>query len=299
MKARAIAFLFYLTLCLPVQAELRVFACEPEWAALVEELAGERAHVFTAVTALQDVHHIQARPSLIAQVRRADLVICTGAGLEVGWLPVLLKRAGNPDVRPGMDGYFLAADHVHLLGIPGQVDRSMGDVHPDGNPHIQLDPGNYPPIAHALGARLAVLDDASAEFYRSRTAEFLQRWESAMQLWTQRAAPLKGMPVVVYHDAWIYMNRWLGLEQLAELEPKPGVPPTSRHLSSLLSLMKTEAARVVIRAPYQDARAVDWLHKHTGIPGLVLPTTIGGTKEAGNLFELFDTIIDLLRGVSS
>jgi len=284
---------------LPAQAGLEVFACEPEWAALVGELAGEHAEVFSAVSAFQDVHHIQARPSLIARVRRADLVICTGADLESGWLPVLLKRAGNSSVLPGTAGYFLASDHVRLLAVPRQLDRAQGDVHPDGNPHIHLDPHNYIPIASALSERLVDLDGQRRDIYTARLADFIQRWETAMADWEKRALPLKNTPVAVYHDAWLYLNNWLGLEQLATLETKPGIPPTSRHLSALLEQMKHSPARAIIRAPYQDKRAVTWLHEHTGIPVVQLPYTVGGTPQADTLFGLFDTTIELLLGVTN
>jgi zinc/manganese transport system substrate-binding protein len=278
----------------PAMAELKVFACEPEWGALISELAGDKAEVSVATTAFQDVHHIQARPSLIARVRQTDLLVCTGADLEIGWLPVLLQRASNPGVMPGEQGYFLAADYVHMLGVPAVLDRAEGDVHPAGNPHIQMDPGNYPPIATALAQRLAQLDTDNAAFYQARAEDFAARWRAATERWTQRAQPLKGMQTVVYHDAWTYMNRWLSLDQLAELEPKPGMPPTSSHLSDVLKTMQRDPARVIIRAPYDDGRAVDWLHEHTGIPGLVLPFTVGGNAQAGDLYGLFDSTLDLL-----
>lgn len=283
---------------LPLQAELRIFTCEPEWAALARELAGDKADIFSATTAQQDMHYIHARPSLIARVRRANLVVCTGAELEIGWLPVLLRRSGNARVLPGAAGNFAASSYVKMLGIPRKLDRSEGDVHPDGNPHIHLDPRNFIPIAKALAERLASLDPENAEIYRSREADFLKHWEEALVTWKQRANKLEGMPIVVYHDAWIYLNRWLGLQQLAELEPKPGIPPTSRHLSSVLSLMQQEPARAIVYAPYQDDHAVQWLHKKTGIPGLKLPFTVGGIPGTDNLFSLFDSTIDLLLGAA-
>lgn len=282
----------------PLQAGLRVFACEPEWGALVEELAGPDASVYVATTPQQDVHHIQARPSLIAQVRRADLVICTGADLEVGWLPVLLRRANNPSVLPGSPGYFVVSDHVRLLNKPARLDRAHGDVHPGGNPHIQLDPRNYLPVAEALAQRLSKLDEEKSGLYEARARDFLARWQTAIDGWEQKALPLRNMPIVVYHDAWVYLNTWLGLKQLAELEPKPGIAPTSAHLSSVLKLMHTEPARVIIRAPYQDPRASDWLHRHTDIPIRVLPYTVGGNDKANNLFGLFNSTLDMLLQVA-
>lgn len=278
-------------------AALRIFSCEPEWAALVTELAGEQASVFTATTAHQDVHYIQARPSLIAQVRRADLVLCTGAELEIGWLPVLLRRAGNPKVQPGGDGYFEAADYVEMLEIPQQLDRSEGDVHPKGNPHIHLDPRNMLPIARAVAERLVRLDPEHADQYRARSEDFTQRWEAALAQWQQRADPLKDMPIVVHHNSWVYLNHWLGLHQVATLEPKPGVPPTSRHLAQVLERLKQTPAKAVLRSHFQDTRASNWLHDQTGIAIVELPYTVGGDEQAGDLFGLFDSTLKRLLEV--
>ena len=278
-------------------AALRVFSCEPEWAALVAELAGEHAEVTTATTAQQDPHYIQARPSLIAQMRRADLVVCTGAELEVGWLPVLMARGGNPKVKPGTDGYFEAANYVPMLEVPQRLDRAEGDIHPRGNPHIQLDPRNIQRIATALSERLAKLDPAQAEDYRKRLDDFTRRWQAAIQRWEKQAQPLRGMPIVVHHKSWVYLNRWLGLKEIGALEPKPGVPPTSGHLAELLETLKVTPAKAVIRAPFQDARASEWLSKQA--PGLVMiemPYTVGGNAQAKDLFGLFDSSIELLLG---
>jgi len=292
------ALLLIFTLVPPAtQAALRILACEPEWGALAQALGGDNVSVYTATTAHQDPHHIQARPSLIAQARRADLVVCTGAGLETGWLPLVLRRAGNPKIQTGTNGYFAATDFVVLLEKPQHLDRAEGDVHAAGNPHIQLDPHNILRVAQALSPRLAELDGKHADQYAQRLKDFSQRWQAAMTRWEQQAAPLKGMPIVVYHRAWTYLNHWLGLDQLAELEPKPGVPPTSSHLAEVLDKMKAQPARAVIRAPYQDQRPVQWLHDHTGIAMLELPFTVGGNAQAGDLFGLFDSTVQMLLGV--
>ncbi|MGB7933137.1 MAG: zinc ABC transporter substrate-binding protein [Gammaproteobacteria bacterium] len=286
-----------LQLPLNAAADLRVFSCEPEWGALVTELAGDHAEVFTATTAQQDPHYIQARPSLIAKMRRADLVVCTGAELEVGWLPVLMARGGNPKVKPGTDGYFEAAAFVPMLEVPQRLDRAEGDVHAKGNPHIQLDPRNIARIAPALSERLAKVDPANAGDYRKRLEDFSQRWQSAIQRWEKQAEPLRGMPIVVHHKSWAYLNQWLGLKEIGTLEPKPGVPPGSSHLAELLETLKVTPAKAVIRAPYQDPRASEWLTKQ--VPGLVMiemPFTVGGNAQATDLFGLFDSSIALLKG---
>jgi zinc/manganese transport system substrate-binding protein len=276
-------------------AKLRVFACEPEWGALVHELAGDAADVDVGTTALQDVHQIEAKPSLIAKVRKADLVACTGADLEVGWLPQLLRQSGNTRVASG-PGYFMAASQVTTLEKPTQLDRAAGDVHPDGNPHIQMDPYRILKVAKALSARLAQLDPGNAAAYATRLAGFEGRWNAAIKRWEAKAAPLKGQRVVVQHNSWIYLTKWLGIEQVGALEPKPGVPPTSAHLASMIATVKEKKPFAVIRAAYQDGKASNWLAERTGVPAVVLPFTVGADAKSQDLFALFDATIDALLG---
>jgi zinc/manganese transport system substrate-binding protein len=282
-----------------VHAAIEAFACEPEWAALVEELGGDRVKTSSATTALQDVHHIQARPSLIARLRRADLLICTGAGLEESWLPLLQRRANNPRVRVGTTGYLEVSNHVQLRDRPTRVDRAEGDIHPQGNPHIQLDPHNIQRIAAVATERLVALDPAHGEDYRTNLPNFTKRWQQAIERWEAQAARLRGTPVVVHHNAWVYLEHWLGLEVVGTLEPKPGIPPSSTHLSQLLAQLERRPARMVIRAAYQSPRASQWLAQRAGIPAVVLPSTVGGSEAAQDLFRLFDDIIRrLLEAVS-
>jgi zinc/manganese transport system substrate-binding protein len=287
------------TVSASVHAAIEVFACEPEWAALIEELGGDHVKVSSATTGLQDVHHIQARPSLIARVRRADLLICTGAGLEEAWLPVLQRRANNPRVQVGKPGYLEASKHVITLDRPSRVDRAAGDIHPQGNPHIQLDPRNIQRIAAVAAERLIIIDPKHADDYRTRTDNFNERWQRAIERWEVKAEPLRNTPVVVYHNAWVYLKHWLGLEIVGTLEPKPGIPPSSAYLSQLLSQLEQRPARMVIRAAYQSPRASDWLAERAGIPAVVLPSTVGGSEAAQDLFGLFDDIIRRLLEAAS
>lgn len=284
--------------CLPAAAALRVFACEPEWGAMAQALGGNLVEVTSATTALQDPHQMQARPSLIARMRNADLVVCTGAELEVGWLPVLQQQAGNPKVLPGQPGHFAAADFVRKLDVPATVDRAQGDVHAAGNPHIQLDARNFAPVAAALGTRLAQLDAPHAAEYAQRTAQFTRDWQQAVARWTAQAAPLRGVPVVAQHKAYVYLYDWLGLKEVAVLEPKPGVEPSASHLQSVLATLKTRPARLVAYSAYQDPKAAEWLSSNAGIPAVKLPFTVGGTDGAKDLFGLFDdTLARLLAAV--
>ena len=297
MKKQIATVMILSLFTLPAWAKLQVFACEPEWGSMLQELAADKVDVSVGTTALQDVHQIDAKPSLIAKVRKADLLVCTGADLEVGWLPQLIQQSGNQKVASGA-GYFMAASQVTTLDKPTQLDRAAGDVHPQGNPHIQLDPYRMLKVATALSARLETLDAANASTYQQRLADFTARWQAATKRWEERAAPLKGRKIVVHHISWIYLNKWLGLEQIGALEPKPGVPPTSAHLSSLISLTKSEAAFAIISAAYQDPKPGQWLSERTGVPVIVLPFTVGGDAKSTDLFGFYDSTIDKLLSVS-
>jgi zinc/manganese transport system substrate-binding protein len=277
-----------LLLAAPAQAALRIFTCEPEWAALAQELGGPLVEATSATTAQQDPHQVQARPSLIARVRNADLVACTGAELEAGWLPLLLQQSGNAKVQPGQPGNFAAADFVRKLEIPATVDRSQGDVHAAGNPHIQTDPRNIPLVARALTARLQQVDPVHAADYAQRGTAFQQKWQQAMARWTAQAAPLRGLPVVSQHKAFVYLYDWLGLKEVAVLEPKPGVEPSAAHLQSVLAILKVTPARLVLSSAYQDARPSEWLSRNAGIPAVKLPFTVGGSDAAKDLVGLYD-----------
>ena len=273
---------------LPAQAALKVLACEPEWGALAQELGGPLVDVAVATTALQDPHQIQAKPSLIARARNAELVACTGAELEIGWLPVLLQQSGNAKVQPGQPGYFEAAGVVRKLDVPTQLDRSQGDVHAAGNPHIQTDPRNIALVAAALAQRLQQLDAAHAADYAKRAADFDARWQQAIARWSAQAAPLRGVPVVSQHKAFPYLYDWLGLKEVAVLEPKPGVEPTVAHLQGVLAALKGTPPRLVLYAAYQDPRPSEWLSRNANVPAVKLPFTVGGTDGAKDLFGLFD-----------
>ena len=279
---------------LPAAAALNVFACEPEWGALARELGGDKVSVYAATTALQDPHRIEARPSLIARVRSADLLVCTGAELEIGWLPLLLIQSGNNRIQHGAPGYFEASQYVAKIEIPRTVDRSLGDIHTSGNPHVHLDPRNIAGVADALAERLVQLDPANAHAFKARANAFRERWRAALSRWEQRAAPLKGVPVVVYHKDMSYFLNWAGMREAGSLEPKPGVPATPAHLAELVEQMKRNPAKVVVYSAYSSPRAAEFLSERTRIPSLMLPFTVGGTEKAKDLFGLFDDTISRL-----
>jgi len=282
----------------PAHAALKIFACTPEWGALAKELGGDKVDVYNATNALQDPHRVEARPSLIARARSADLVVCTGAQLEIGWLPLVLTQAGNSKIQVGQPGYFEASKYVTMLEVPSSVDRSQGDVHPGGNPHIHLDPRNLSKVAAALSERMVQLDPADADTYRTRTKAFMDKWQQAIARWETEAAPLKGMLVVGYHKNMSYLNNWLGIREIGNLEPKPGLPPTTAHMSELLARIAKEPVKAVVRSGYNDPRAAEWLSSNGKIPVVTLPFTVGGTDKAKDLFGLFDDTIARLLAVA-
>ncbi|MDI1251700.1 zinc ABC transporter substrate-binding protein [Thermomonas sp.] len=301
MKTIAIAapllLLASMAVATPAQARLKVFACEPEWGSLVQELAGDKVDLDVATTALQDVHVVEAKPSLIAKVRAADLVVCTGAELEVGWLPQLLRQSGNSKVASGV-GSFMATAQVKTLEKPTALDRANGDVHPDGNPHIQMDPRRVLIVARQLDARLIQIDPANADTYKQRGADFEKRWLAAMTKWKAEAAPLKGRKVVVHHISWVYLWDWLGVEQIGALEPKPSVPPTAAHLAELVGTTKSNNTLAIVHAAYQSSKPSNWLSERTGVPVVNLPFTVGGDAQSKDLFGLFDSTIAKLRAAA-
>lgn len=297
MKRTALAAALAAALLSPAaaDAEVRILACEPEWAALAEEIGGDDVTVHSATHGRQDAHYIRARPSLIAKVRRAKILLCSGADLEVGWLPVLLERGAGRIVQPGQPGHIMAADHVEVLERPEALDRSLGDIHPGGNPHVHLDPRNMAVLAEVLTERLERIDPERAEAYRQRLASFQARWAEAMAGWQERTAALRGMKVIVYHKAWVYLLRWAELDRIAVLERVSGVPPTASHLVEILDQVRDSGARAILRAPHEPDDASDWLSGKTGIPVVDLPFTVGGRPEATDLFSLFDSTLALLE----
>lgn len=277
---------------LPAQA-LEIFACEPEWAALAAELAPE-ARISSATQVYQDPHYIEARPGLIARLRRADLAVCSGAGLEAGWLPALQQRAANPAVQPGRSTLVLASDHVETIGQQEAELFSAGHVHPEGNPHFHLDPERIRQVAAVLSERLSLADPEQAAEYRGNYLRWSLRWQQHMDRWQARAQPLRGQKIVVQHSTFDYFWRWLGMEVVADLEPAPGVPPTPGHLASLVEKVRAEQPLAVVHSWYQDAKSAQWLAERTGLPVLSLPSTAAPRQGIERLDQLFDHLLDRL-----
>jgi zinc/manganese transport system substrate-binding protein len=294
---RSVMALLILAAALPAHAALKVLATTSDWGALVNEIGGEQVNVYVATSALQDVHRVDAKPSLVARARTADLVVATGAELEIGWLPVLIQESGNRRIQPGNPGYFEASSVLTLTEKPEHFDRSLGDIHPQGNPHVQLDPHNIARVATALTQRLSQLDGAHAQYYQQRAKDFDTRWQAATLRWESQAASLKGTPVVVMHRDQTYLCRWLGLQQVAAIEPKPGMPPSAGYLGQLVTKLKATPPRVIMLNAYNDPKAAKWLSERVRAPTVVLPFSVGGTPEAKDLFGLFDDTINRLLAV--
>jgi zinc/manganese transport system substrate-binding protein len=279
------------------QAAVNVLACEPEWQALTQELGGDKVKVSSATNALQDPHRVEARPGLIARTRGADLLVCTGLDLEVGWLPLLVQQSGNAKIAAGQPGHFEAGAMVPRLDVPTRLDRAEGDVHAFGNPHIQQNPHNIALVATALAKRLAEIDPSNAAYYQARQADFAKRWNAAMLKWEQQGAPLRGVAVVEHHKNMEYLANWLGLRIVGTLEAKPGVEPSAAHLNELLGQLQQHPAKLVLRAAYQDARASQWLAERAKVAPVLVPFTVGADDKSNNLFTLFDTTVQrLLEG---
>ena len=298
MKKKKILIMFIILQMLFVSslyadAEINVFACEPEWSSLAKEIGGNKVKTFSATHSNQDPHHIRARPSLISKIRRADLLICSGAGLEVGWLPILLQKASSK-IQTDAIGHINASNFVKIIEIPTTIDRSLGDIHPEGNPHIHLNPHNILLVANEVLKRLEIINPKNAEYYQNQYSTFKTKWQDAISRWENDAIDLQGKPILVHHKSFSYLIDWLKLNQIGSLEPVPGIPPTSKHLNELLRLVEVNPVDIIIRTPYDPSKASEWLTEKTNIPNVILPYTTN-EEDIDNLFKLFDRTIFILK----
>lgn len=289
-----------LGLAITCQAQaITVFACEPEWAALTKVLLPE-AGVRTATTHLQDPHHIEARPSLIAQLRGADFAVCTGAELEAGWLPMLQERAGNPKVQNGQPTMFYAAQHVELVDpFKGTITPFSGDVHAHGNPHLHTDPRRFMQVAKALANRLGSVFPDKKSLVDQNLGKFEADMSSKLLAWEKQAAALKGRAVITQHATFGYLWLWLGLRPIADLEPKPGVPPTAAHLEKIMALSQSQQPVGIVIAQHHDPKPGRWLASSMGMPSkmLILPATVVDERP-DSIIRWFDQMIAQLSALA-
>ncbi len=280
---------------LPVMA-IDVFTCEPEWASLVQEIAKDKVDVYSATNSSQDVHYIQAKPSLIANIRKADIVVCSGADLEVGWLPVILQKAGNASIQEHGENLIYGSDYVKTIEKPNRLDRADGDVHPMGNPHIHLNPNNLLKVGQIITEKLSGIDKENADYYQKNYANFKKRMTAKMKEWQTKAKSLDSKNVITNHKNMSYLFDWLNIKTVGTLEPKPGIPANSKHLNLLVDTAKKQDVQFIAFAPFEQAQPAIWLSKQTDIPAIKLPYTVG--NDVKDLFELYDTSINLMLQIN-
>jgi len=276
----------------PALAELRVVTTTTDLGYFARTIGGNRAHVDTICQGTQDPHFVQARPSYMVTLSRADLVVAVGLELEVGWLPSLVQGARNPAINPGRPGYLEAATAIHPIDVPrGGVDRSRGDIHPFGNPHFWLDPANAKLAAHAIAERMAQLDADNAAFFRANERAFEQRVDRALPRWTQQMAPFRGTKIASYHATFNYFHRRFGLDAIGYLEDRPGIPPSPGHLVDLIRQMREQHVGVIFHESYYDHATSDMVAGRASAHVLNLPTSVGGANGINSYEQLIDYII--------
>ncbi|MFQ5777668.1 MAG: metal ABC transporter substrate-binding protein [Terriglobia bacterium] len=294
----ALALLLVLVSAPPVCAasKLRVVTTIEDLATLTREIAGDRARVEAIARGYQDPHYVEAKPSFILKLNRADLLIVVGLQLEIGWLPPLITQSRNPRVQMSAPGYLDVSQYAEILEIPRvQITRAMGDVHPLGNPHYWLDPGNGRRIARAIQAKLAELLPEDADYFQQRFEDFSRRLAEAEKVWDERMAPYRGRKVVTYHNSWPNFVERFGLQVVGYVEPKPGIPPTPRHTLALINYMMANNIKLILVEPYFDLKTPRAIARRTGAEVVVLMPSVGGEKEITDYFKLFDYDIDLLH----
>ena len=279
------------------EAALNVVTTTSDLASIVSEVGGDKIAVESLARGYQDPHFVEAKPSFVLKLNKADLLVVVGRDLEIGWLPALINQARNARIQPGADGYFDASLTAKILDLPtGQLTRAMGDVHPLGNPHYWLDPENGRRIAKAVQAKLSQKDPANAPYYAQRAADFDRRLSEAQQRWTSMMAPYKGIKVVTYHRSWANFADAFGIDVIGYVEPKPGIPPTPQHTLDVIQAMRAQGIKLIIVEPYFDSKTPNSIASQTGGSVLVLPPSVGGVPAASDYLKLFDTNISLLVG---
>ena len=277
------------------QGKLTVMAATEDLASLAREVGGDRVAVDSIAKGYQDPHFVEAKPSFILKLQKADLLIVIGRELEIGWLPPLLTQSRNGKIQAGEQGYLDASLTAQILEIPtGQITRAMGDVHPLGNPHYWLDPENGRRVAKAIAAKLSEVRPGDKAYFDQRLADFEQRLDAAEKRWLAAMAPYKGTKVVTYHRSFPNFADRFGLDIIGYVEPRPGIPPTPQHTLDLINEMKRQNVKIVMVEPYFDLKTPNSIGQQAGAQVLVMPPSVGGVKEVSDYFKLFDYDINLL-----
>ena len=277
------------------QGKLNIVASTEDLASIARLVGGDSVTVESVARGYQDPHFVEAKPSFILKLQRADLLIVVGRELEIGWLPPLIQQSRNAKIQPGASSYLDASLRARILDIPqGQITRAMGDVHPLGNPHYWLDPENGKIIARTIAEKLSELRPGESAGFAKRLAEFTSRLDEAEKRWVAALAPYKGARVVTYHRSYSNFADRFGLDVIGYVEPRPGIPPTPQHTLDLINEMKRQNVKVVLVEPYFDLKTPNAIGRETGAQVLVVPPSVGGTKEITDYFKLFDYDVQLL-----
>jgi zinc/manganese transport system substrate-binding protein len=282
-------------LALPARAAVNVVASTEDLASLTREVGGDRVKVDAIARGYQDPHFVEAKPSFILKLNAAQLLVVVGRELEIGWLPPLITQSRNAKIQPGSEGYLDASLTAKILEIPtGQITRAMGDVHPLGNPHYWLDPENGKVIARAIAGKLSELRPNDKAFFDQRLADFSRRIDEAEKAWLASVASFKGLKVVAYHRSYTNFADRFGLDVMGYVEPRPGIPPTPQHTLDLVNEMKRQNVKLILVEPYFDLKTPNAIARQTGGVVVVVPPSVGGTKDVPDYFKLFDNAVKLV-----
>jgi zinc/manganese transport system substrate-binding protein len=277
------------------QSKLNVVATTEDLAAIAREVGGDRVTVDAIARGYQDPHFVEAKPSFILKLQKADVLVVVGRELEIGWLPPLQAQSRNAKIQVGAEGYVDASLQASILEIPtGQITRAMGDVHPLGNPHYWLDPENGKRVAKEVADKFAQLRPNDRAVFQQRLTDFTSRLDTAEKGWLAKMAPYKGTKIVTYHRSFPNFADRFGLDIVGYVEPRPGIPPTPQHTLDLINEMKRQNVKLVLVEPYFDLKTPNAIGRDTGAAVLVMPPSVGGTKDVTDYFKLFDYDINLL-----
>jgi ABC-type Zn uptake system ZnuABC Zn-binding protein ZnuA len=285
-----IGLMIVATLPFSAAAKLNVVATTPDLGALAQEIGGNKIDIVTLAKPTEDPHFVDAKPSYIVKLNRADALIEGGAELEVGWLPALLEGARNVKLEAGKPGRIQASEGISLLEVPSALDRSKGDIHAAGNPHFMTDPTNGKIVAEHIANAFCQLDPKSCDYFKANLKQFEDKLNAKMAEWDKLVGPDKGKPVVTYHNYWIYFAKRFGLPMDIYLEPKPGIPPTPAHLAEVITKMKADNVKVIAVQPYQNRKTAETVANHTGAVLVDFPSFPGGSPETHTYLGWIDVL---------
>ena len=296
LKAAALAVIAFAASTSPASAQLRVVATTPDLASVAREIGGDKVNVVALAKPTEDPHYVDAKPSHIVTLNRADALIEGGAELELGWLPPLLENSRNSKISAGAPGRIVASDGVKMLEIPTSFDRSKGDVHSLGNPHFMIDPVTVRIIARNIANHFAQIDPKSAATYNGNLARFNTKLDAKYAAWQRQLAPYRGASIVTYHKDFVYLAQRFGLTVVDELEPKPGIAPSPAHLAQVIGKMKSTNAKVILVQPFQNRKTAETVARQTGATVLDIPQQPGAAPNTTTYFDMMDNLVKTLVG---